>query len=52
MAYITTLGFVPMSVFPSLTILSVVVTNDFLEDMISVLDLIYPVYYKIKVIFK
>ena len=46
----TTLGFVPMSVFPSLTILYVVVTNDFLEDMISVLDLLYPVYNKIKVI--
>ena len=45
----TTLGFVPMSVFPSLKILYVVVTNDFLEDMISVLDLLYPVYKKIKV---
>ena len=40
-----------MSVVPSLIILFVVVTNEFLEDMISVLDLLYPVYYKIKVIF-
>ena len=43
-ASFTTLGFVPMSVFPSLKILSVIVTNDFLEGMISVLDLLYPVY--------
>ena len=47
----TTLWFVPMSVFPSLEILLVVVTNAFLEDMISVIDLLCPVYYKIKVIF-
>ena len=45
------LGFVPMSVIPSLTICPVVVTNDFLVNMISVLDLLHPVYYKIKVIF-
>ena len=50
MAYFTTLGFVIMSLFPSLTIFSLVVTNDFLEDMISVLDFLYPVNYKTKVI--
>ena len=44
------LGFFSMSLIPSLTFLSVLVTNDFLEDMISVLDLLYPVYYKTKVI--
>ena len=46
----TTLGSVPMSLIPSLKLLSVVVTNAFLEDMISVLDLLYPGYYKTKVI--
>ena len=50
MAYFTTLGFVPMSLIPSLAILSVVVTNNFLEDMISLIDLLYPVNYKTKVI--
>ena len=46
----TTLVFVPISVFPTLK-KSVIVTNAFLEDMILVLDLLYLVNYKIKVIF-
>ena len=50
MASFVTLGFVPISLIPSWEILSVVVTNDFLEDMILVLGLLYPVYYKNKVI--
>ena len=50
MASLTMLGFVPMSLIISLKIISVVVTNDFLEDMILVLDLLYPFYYKTKVI--
>ena len=40
MAFLTTLGFVTMSLIPSLTVLLLVVTNDFLEDMILVLDLL------------
>ena len=47
----TTLGFFFMSLFPYLTTVSVVVTNAFLEDMISVLNILYPGNYKIKVIF-
>ena len=50
MASLTTRGFVSMSLIPSLEILSVVVTNDFLEDMILVLGIIYLVYHKTKVI--
>ena len=50
MASFTTLGFVPISLIYSLTIFSIVVTNDFLEDMIPVLDLLYLVYYKTKII--
>ena len=50
MASFTTLGFVPMSLFPSLKFLSVEVTNEFLEDTILVLDLLYPFYYKTKLI--
>ena len=50
MTYFNILCFVPMSLIPYLTIFSIVVTNDFLEDMISVLDLFYPVYHKTKVI--
>ena len=41
MVYFTTLSFVLVSLIPSLKILSVVLTNAFLEDMISVLDLLY-----------
>ena len=51
MASFTKSGFVPMSLILSLKILLLVVTNAFLEDMISVLDLLYAVYYKSKVIF-
>ena len=29
---------------------SVLVTNEFLEDIISVIDILYPIYYKTKVI--
>ena len=47
----STLGSVPMSLILSLKILSVVLNNEFLEHMILVLDILYPVYYKIKVIF-
>ena len=47
----TTLDFVPMSLIPSLKILSVVVTNDFLEETILVLGLLYLVIDKIKAIF-
>ena len=50
MASFTTLGFFLTSLFPFLKILSLVVTNAFLEEMILVLDLIYPVYYKTKII--
>ena len=46
----TTLGFVPISLILSLKILSLVATNEFLEDMILVIDPLYPVYYKTKVI--
>ena len=52
MDYFKVLGYVPMSVFHSLKNKLVVVTNDFLEDIISVLDRLYPVCYKIKVIFQ
>ena len=51
MASFTTLGFFHMSLIPSLKKKSVVVTNAVLEYMILVLGLLYPVYYKIKVIF-
>ena len=51
MASFTTLVFVAILLIPSLEKISLVVTNAFLEDMISVLDLLYPFYYKIKVIF-
>ena len=78
MDYFTTLVFFFMSVFPSLTTVSVLVTNDFsvssksplvfltvilglsdllgngsliFEEMISVLDILYPVNYRIKVRF-
>ena len=40
----TTVNFFPMSLIPSLEILSVVVTNKFLEDMILVIDILYLVY--------
>ena len=50
MASFTILCFVLVSLIPSLIFFSLVVTNDFLEDMISVLDLFYPIYYKIKAI--
>ena len=50
MAYLTTLGFVLISLIYSLTFFSFVVTNEFLEDMILVLDLLYPIYYKTKLI--
>ena len=40
MAYFTILGFFPMLIFPSLTLVSVVPTNDFTEEMIPVLDFI------------
>ena len=50
-ASFTTLGYVTMSTIPYLTILSVVVNTEFSEDMISVLDLLYLVNYKIKVRF-
>ena len=50
MAYLTISGFVLVSLISSLGFLSLVVTSEFLEDMISVLDIIYPVYYKTKVI--
>ena len=50
MVYFTTLGFVLMSLIPSFINLLLVLINEFLEDMISVLDLIYPVYYKTRVI--
>ena len=46
----TTVLFVLVSLIPSSAIFYLVVTNDFLEDMISVLDFLYPVYYKTKVI--
>ena len=46
----TTLHFVSVSLIPSLMILYLVVKNDFLKDMISVLDIFYPFYQKIKVI--
>ena len=42
MSYFTTLGFVLMSAFPSLTLFSLVETNDVLEDMILVIDLLFP----------
>ena len=78
MDYFTTLGFVPMSILPSLTTISVVVINVFSvsyesplvfitvilglsdlfdkgslisEDMISVLNILYLVNYKIKLSF-
>ena len=41
---LTTSGFVLVSLIPYFIILSLVVTNEFLEDMILVLDLLYPVY--------
>ena len=50
MASFTTLCVFPMSLIPSLTIFSVVLTNDFLGEMILVIDLLYPVYYKTKLI--
>ena len=43
MNYFTTICFVPMSLIPSLKFSSVVVTNDFLKDIILVLDLIYMI---------
>ena len=50
MAYFNTLGFVPMTLNNYLKFFPLVVTNDVLEYMISVLDLLYLVYYKTKVI--
>ena len=50
MDFFTTLGFVSMSLISFLTILPVVVTNGFLEDTILVIDILYPVFYKAKVI--
>ena len=44
------ISFFSVSFIPSLKISSVVVTIDFLEEMISVLALLYPVYQKTKVI--
>ena len=41
----------PMSLIPNLKILSVVMTNAFLDDMILALDLLLPVNHKIKLIF-
>ena len=46
----TTLGVSHMLLIPSLKFLFVVGSNEFLEDMILVIDIIYPVYYKTKVI--
>ena len=45
----TALVFVPVSLSLPMTTFLVVVTNDFSEDMVTVLDLLYPVNYKIKV---
>ena len=50
MASFTKLGFVSISLTPSLNTFYVVVTNGFLEDMILVLDILYLVCYKTKVI--
>ena len=41
-----------MSLTHSLAIFSVVVTNGFLEDIILVLDILYPVCHKTKVIYR
>ena len=49
MDYLTPLGF-SHAINPLFDKFSVVVTNDFLEDMIFMLDLIYLYYYKTKVI--
>ena len=46
----TTLSFFSISLISSLTIVYVVATNVFLEDMILVLDIFYLVCYKTKVI--
>ena len=43
MASFTALGFSPKLIISSLEILSVVATNDFLEDTALVLDLLFPV---------
>ena len=50
MDFYTTLGFVSISLIPSLPILYVVATNNFLWYMILVLDIFYLVFYKTKVI--
>ena len=49
-ASLAILGFVYVSLIPSLTIFSVVVTNGFLEDMVLMPDFIFQVFYKSKVI--
>ena len=48
MDFFTTLGFVSVSLIPSLTIFYVLVNNGFLEDMILVLVLLYPVLLQIQ----
>ena len=50
LALSTTSGFIYFSLIPSFTILSVVATNGFLEDMILVLYIFYLVCFKTKVI--
>ena len=50
LTYFTILGLVSMSLIPSLGLFSIVETNGFLGDMILMLDFLYTVCYKTKLI--